>query len=72
MDRYRVVLVLDVDDEELAVHLEERKDRAPYTNDPTQWDGSDFFNAADESIIDQQEVELVSVELVEKGVGEDG
>jgi hypothetical protein len=72
MNRYRVVMVLDVDPEELALHVEKSKgEKPPYVVEVEEWDGSDFFRAADELIIDSGEVELVSVELVEKGVGED-
>jgi hypothetical protein len=65
-------MVLDVDPEELAVHVDQSKgEKPPYVNEVEEWDGSDFFRAADVLIIDSGEVELVSVELVEEGVGDD-
>lgn len=55
MSRYRLHLVLDVNDEELAAHIADEHDNPPYDSDPLNWDGSDIFAAADQDIVDPRE-----------------
>lgn len=65
MDRYRVVMILDVDPEALAEHVEKSKgENPPYVNEVEEWDASDFFTASDEGIIMPSDALLVTVEQV--------
>lgn len=59
MSRHRMTIVIDVDDEVLADHVEKSNgERPPYETDVSEWDGSDIFSAASEGIIDPGEVTL--------------
>lgn len=59
MSRQRIEITVDIDDELLADHVENHSgEKPPYTTDVSEWDGSDFFRAAEEGLLDPGETVL--------------
>jgi hypothetical protein len=53
MSRHHVLLVLDVDDEALAEHVQVSEARGgPFTVDPQAWDATDVFALEHLGIVD--------------------
>jgi hypothetical protein len=73
MQRYRLTMIVDIDEEELIEHVTSGKAEtsAPYTTLVSEWDAADYFHAYDEGILDEHEAVLVSVEAVKENEGED-
>jgi hypothetical protein len=70
--RYLVSMYVEIDDEALEEHVSSGRAETvpPYTTEVAEWDGSDFFRANGEDILDEQEVVLVSVQAAPEQEGE--
>lgn len=68
MSKHTIQIVIDVDDEELAAHVDKSSSLGgPYSEDPSEWDAPDVFFAYDHGVIDPQECTFM---YVKQGGGE--